>query len=146
MGIRRPLTVIGSIFMLAALGIGVFFFLFEYPRQAGLTGPEGRTAPGLITGLGTEQSGKYSGYFGDIQFSDEHGGPHRFRAYYSLQDWENLRRGQTVEVRYLAKEPNYAVDPNSYKGRRDPRIMVLLTFGILIFGFILFMLPRVIRS
>ena len=112
--------------MLAAIGVGIYFFGVEYPRQRALAGPDGRDAIGTIAFVGTEQSGKYNGYFADIDFADEQGRSHHFRSYYTPNDWSYMQQGGRVSVRYLARDPDYAMEPHSYKAKRDPRTMVLI--------------------
>jgi hypothetical protein len=145
MGNRRPLTIVGVIFMLAALGVGLYFFAVEYPNQAALNGHEGRTASGMITHLGKEQSDRSTSYFADIVFSDEQGRLRHLQAYYPESDWGELKQGQTTSVRYLAKNPEFAIAPNSYKAKRDPHVLILICVGLFLFGTVLVMLPRVLR-
>ena len=142
MGVRARLTALGTIFILASIGIGVLFFAVEYPKQAALNGPGGRETAGRVLRLDTEHSGKYNGYFADIEYGDEQGRRHTIRAFYTMDDWSALHQSQTVRVKYLAAEPDYAVDPDSYKGRRDPRVMLIICSGMGLFGLALLVVPR----
>ena len=140
---RHPLSIFGTILLLAGLGIGLFYLFVEHPREAALAGPEGRSVIGRVANLGTEQTGRYSGYFADISFSDENGRAHSFRSFFTLADWGDFRQGQSVTVRYLNRDPDYAVEPHSYKAKRDPKVMLLIDGGLILFGVALLALARV---
>jgi len=139
---RTPLTVIGLLIVLASIGIGVSFFGIEYPKQVALSGPESRSATGVISALGQETSGRYTGYYSDVEFADESGRLFHLRAFYPKTDWDNLHQGSAVTVRYLAKDPDTAVEPNSYKGKRDPKVMLAIDCGLLLLGIVLILLAR----
>ena len=145
MSTRRLLGAFGGFIMLAAIGIGIWYFGLEYPRQMGLEGSAGRMTQGVIVQVGTEESGRYKGYYSDIRFADDKGKSHQIRALYTMQYWGNLQVGQTASIRYLAADPDYAIYPMSYKARRAPRVIGLITFGLLAFGMTLAVLPRIVR-
>ena len=144
--VNRTLALIGVLLMLFAVGVGVYYFGLEYPRQAALGGPGGRAAQATITHVGTEESGRYQGYFAQMAYRDERGASHRLQAFYTFADWGTLQAGQTVAIRYLASNPDYAEDPRSYKARRDPRIMLALDVGILLLGIIVVVIAVVSPS
>ena len=101
---------------------------------------------GVITALRTEESGRYTGYVGDIAFQDEQGRPHLFTADYPASVWNTLSLRQPTKVRYLASKPDFAIDTRSYKAQRSPVIFLLINGGLFLFGLLLFTAGRFIRN
>lgn len=142
---RNLIRGIGCFFLLFAVGMDIWFLGFDLPRLNAARGSGGGDAVGHITATKVLELEHGENYKATFVFTDARGGEHQIENTYPKPYWDTLQVGSEVHVRYLAADPSYAFDVESYFAKKNGATMLLICSCVAAFGLALMFLSRFAR-
>jgi len=101
----------------SAIGLA-YFLLYALPRQRALFTDESTTTTAFLIRKMADSAGKPMDYGAMLRFQDRRGDYHMVKNYYSPAEWEKLREGQGLDIRYVNADPTYAYDVRQLEAHR----------------------------